>query len=839
MAIIRRVSYISKGLTKISQQNIQEIADKKATHVTLHANQICNLDIKSVIELKHLVDLDFSSNSLHTGYALTNFSVDKSLSLLGCCCRSLLKLNLQANAFTSKSFEAFVTNIPILPHLTTLDISHNNISKLPSEFNQKCPSLRNLSAFSNQIKSLSSLLNWLHHFRGQLERLNLNQKGSSNPVCSATLYREKVIFVLGDTLLQLDSRNVSEDERKQVRARLSIYSSTSCRLAPADQESEKKQGQRISAQTHSVPPKSDEATINDENNPNSSDIEHRVEYLSDLIEKQAHITSGLLEVTQQRSEDKFEMCAVDNDEHDDNVCSDGFQAQVDNAATLNDLRRTAACCTLVKLALEKDKQRQSLLRMTFHQWMSVARFSRKLQSLKSKFTKSENKWRERANDMVGKAVKQEHQKGIVALKEVAERKKLADETVSRLNERIKELEADVHFEQSKSATFVHNSTSEIDRLRKDLQQAHADMKRMDADEKKESRLASIEIESIRSELQHTQQELQKEKGNTARLEMMHEELTKITQEARESSTAHSVELHDLNLEIATKDATIKQLKAAYEQAASRAASDRSKCEHALAGERRKGEMVNTYTKKLRSLESDKQKLVAQRADLETAAAKKESQIASMQQTVYDHAATIANLKAVIEEKDCKIASFDRRLKYTSDERDDFHHHHTELKRAIAQLQSQLDRANDEVRDCKRNSADAHQFETMKLQQTLDALHQSSQLREQELSANLKVLRRECQSKTSKQAKLIKSLGNKLKGCEAREEDLERSHRSELHELRNCQEQELRALNETLANERKSRLDAEKKAAALEASQNQQQSKMKNAIADLAKEFTLS
>jgi hypothetical protein len=36
-----------------------------------------------------------------------------------------------------------------------------------------------------------------------------------------------------------------------------------------------------------------------------------------------------------------------------------------------------------------------------------------------------------------------------------------------------------------------------------------------------------------------------------------------------------------------------------------------------------------------------------------------------------------------------------------------------------------------------------------------------------------------------------------------------------------------------------RLDAEKKAAALEASQNQQKSKMKNAIADLAKEFTIS
>jgi len=38
---------------------------------------------------------------------------------------------------------------------------------------------------------------------------------------------------------------------------------------------------------------------------------------------------------------------------------------------------------------------------------------------------------------------------------------------------------------------------------------------------------------------------------------------------------------------------------------------------------------------------------------------------------------------------------------------------------------------------------------------------------------------------------------------------------------------------------KMRLDVEQKAAALEASQTQQQSKMKNAIADLAKEFTIS
>ncbi len=843
---------------------MQEIANKRATHVTFHANEIKSAHcIKSVIDLKRLVDLDLSSNSLHSGYALTNIGVNECLSMLRCCCHSLLKLNLQSNAFTSKSFEAFVSSSPILTNLTTLDISHNSISKLPLDLHQKCPSLQNLSAHSNQIKSLSSLLQVLHQFRGQLERLNLDEKGSSsNPVCSATLYREKVIFVLGGRLLQLDSRNVSGDERKQARARLSIYS-TSCgnaerdvdRLAPADQERKEKE-HYLQAHAHCVPPSLDDTTINDESNANSEDIEHRVEYLSNLIEKQAHITSGLLEVTQKS--------AADNDEHDDNSHNDALeeQVQVDNAATTSNLQKASACI-LIQLTLLKEKQRQSLLRMTFSQWRLAAR-------MRAKFTKSEIKWRERANDVVSKAVKLEQQKSVAALNEVAHTNELAEERVSHLNERIKELEADIELEQSKSATFASNAESDSDRLRKDLQQARVAMKKLEEEGKNKARLAAVDLESIRDELHHIQEELQKEKSDNARLDLMYKELTKTTQEVRESSTAHSAELHDLKLEIATKDATIKQLKTAFEQAASRAASDRSKCEQALAGERRKGEMVKQTSKKFRSLEAEKQKLVAMRVDSEAAAAEKDSQIASMQKALHEHAAKVANLTAIIEEKDCKINSLDRRLKYISDERDDFHHQLTECKSLKTQLQSQLDRANNELRESNRSSSEVHQFETMKLQQTLDALRQSSQLREQELSTTLKVLRRECQEKTGKQAKLIKSLGHKLKGYEAREEDLERGHRSDLQKLKSIQEHELKELKDNLANESKSifasplylhitqnsyihsthtcvrhiitgkmRLDAEQTTAALEASQFQQQSKMKNAIADLAKEFTTS
>ena len=357
MAIIR-VSYISTGLKKISQEIILEISNKKATHVTFHGNQIGSLEIKSVIDVKRLVDLDLSSNALHSGYSLTNFGVDKSLSLLGCCCGSLLKLSLQANEFTTQSFGAFVSSSPILTHLSTLDISHNNISKLPSDLIEKFPSLTSLSACSNNIKSLSTLLQLLHRYRGQLERLILQQKGSSNPVCTATLYREKVIFVLGDGLIHFDNKNISECERKQVRERLSSYSASSrnanaekdgTSLEPADQE--------VKRQEHHMP-----AYTNDENDANATNIEHQVQYLSNLIEKQAKITCGLLEVTQHRSDEMIETCTVENDEPDDLACNDALDVQVDNAATIINLRRTSACA-LVQLALLKEKQKQSLLRL--------------------------------------------------------------------------------------------------------------------------------------------------------------------------------------------------------------------------------------------------------------------------------------------------------------------------------------------------------------------------------------------------------------------------------------------------------------------------------------------
>src|SRR6056300_1052310 len=117
-----RVSFISSGLNKISQSLLDEIAEKNATHVTLHSNQICSLEVKgnNAVHLNHLIDLDLSSNTLHKGYSFAN---NRATSLLGCC-TNLVKLHLGNNEFTSKSLEVFVNSSPILSGLTSLDISH-------------------------------------------------------------------------------------------------------------------------------------------------------------------------------------------------------------------------------------------------------------------------------------------------------------------------------------------------------------------------------------------------------------------------------------------------------------------------------------------------------------------------------------------------------------------------------------------------------------------------------------------------------------------------------------------------------------------------------------------
>ncbi len=803
---VTRVSLISSGLNKISQSLLDEIADKRATHVTLHSNQICSLEVKgnNAIHLNHLIDLDLSSNALHKGYTFANH---RATSMLGCC-TNLVKLHLGNNEFTSKSLEVFVNSSPILSCLTSLDISHNNISKLPSTLKEKFPSLKHLTALSNRIQSLSSLLNVLHRHRGVLESLTLtNRKGSSNPVCNATLYREKVIFVLGDNLTQLDSRNVSLEERKKARKRLSIYSGVNShdddnndddnddgRLNESESKQNHPQQQQQQQPSYDCNTTYQSSYTNKENtNQNSSDVDQKVEFLSSLIEKQARITSGLIEVTQNRNNDEIELCAKNeqdgNGSHSD---IDDIQVQVETALETIELRRKAAS-TLVENVLIKDEQRRTLVRTALTQWRLLTRFNSHVTLFKSRFTKSETKWRGRANDLVAEAVKREREKGIVALRKVEEEKKDSEESILKLNKRVLELESSLQSERDKYASFVSNTTDESDRLRTDLQKARVTIKQMDEELTRNAKTASVEIESVRDELQHTLKGLEKEKERNTRLQSMVSQISSATEEARNTVTANSAELHDLKMQVISKDTLIEQLKNSLEKAATRAASDRSKCEQLASAERQRGETLKTYTKKLRDLEADKQKLMTIRSDLDAIVSKKESKVTSLQQIVRENTSTISNLKASIEERDCKLDSMERRLKYVSEERDDIQRKISESNQARMQLQSLLDQAHDEVQKYKRSSSQEHEMETMKLQQALDALRQTSQLREQELSAKLMTLRQKSQETKEKEAKLIKSLGNKLK-------DAVRSHRTELEESKRHRQHEMTTLQETLVNE---------------------------------------
>jgi chromosome segregation ATPase len=642
-----------------------------------------------------------------------------------------------------------------------------------------------------------------------LESLTLtNKKGTSNPVCNATLYREKIIFVLGDNLTQLDSRNVSLKERKQARKRLSVYSGVN---SHDDDDDDKDDGDdRLDAneakQHHPQPQQpfheintayqsSDTIANNENNNPNSSDVDQKVEFLSNLIERQARITRGLIEVTQNRNNDEIEQCAKNiqdgNGSHSD---IDAIQVQVETALETIDLRRKAAS-TLVENVLIKDEQRRTLVRTALTQWRLLTRFNSHVTLLKSRFAKSETKWRGRANDLVAEAVKHEKEKGIVALRKVEEKNVESEESILKLNKRVLELESSLQTERDKHASFVSNTTDETDHLRIDLQKARVTIKQMEEELKRNTKTASVEIESIRDELQHTQKGLEKEKERNTRLQSMVSQISSATEEARNTATANSAELHDLKMQVISKDTLIEQLKNSLQKAATRAASDRSKFEQLTSAERQRGETLKTYTKKLRGLEADKQKLMTIRSDLDAIVSKKESMVTSLQQIVRESTSTISNLKASIEERDCKLDSMERRLKYVSEERDD-------IQRKISESKSLLDQAHDEVQKQKMaelsnatKTLQEHEMETMKLQQALDALRQTSQLREQELSTKLTTLRQKSQDTKDKQAKLIKSLSNKLK-------DAERSHRS-LEELKRHREHEVTALQETLTNESES------------------------------------
>lgn len=239
-----RVSHDGAAIgPKLSVITIAGIAKQKATHVSFHSNRIRTLevpvrsakvgrDVAVVFTencLESVIDLDLSSNALHEGCELSRFSSPSRYSLLSMT-PGLTKLNIASNGLDEKSLCSLISikkpsgsSISLLPCLRQLDISHNNISKLPADLNEMVPALTELKAMNNQLRSLTDLLQVLHSFKGRLESIHLRNRCSTqnNPVCHKRFYREKIIFILGNNLRILDGAKVKSEERAYCRLTLS------------------------------------------------------------------------------------------------------------------------------------------------------------------------------------------------------------------------------------------------------------------------------------------------------------------------------------------------------------------------------------------------------------------------------------------------------------------------------------------------------------------------------------------------------------------------------------------------------------------------------------------
>lgn len=256
MVSTARLSYVSYEIgPELPLSIVEELLKKKATHINLHGNRLASLDIPSTWKHRrknetcvgHIVELVLSSNSLHKGYSLPHIVPPRDSLLI--LAPTLLRLNLAANDLTEKSLFGLLTNrkntFGALSNLHELDISHNNILRLPKDMHSIVPNLRCLNATSNKIKSLSSTLQALHPYRGILESLQFGDaknrdqaRSRDNPIRFSKFYREKLVFVLGDTLNRLDCVAITHIEREQIRITLQNDMPKTDEILPPDKMKE-------------------------------------------------------------------------------------------------------------------------------------------------------------------------------------------------------------------------------------------------------------------------------------------------------------------------------------------------------------------------------------------------------------------------------------------------------------------------------------------------------------------------------------------------------------------------------------------------------------------------
>lgn len=575
-----RVNHIAERIgPKIPLATISAIIKKKATIVSFHSNQITTLEIpvkakgRSKINdaadiilsnencLEHVNELDLSSNKLQEGCELRQYRCPTRFSLLSMTFR-LVKLNLSSNNLNERSLRSLIcvakpngSCIPLLPCLTHLDISNNSFLVLPEDFAELCPALNHFAAMNNKIKSLTSLLQTLHQFRERLESVHLFNRSTrrNNPVCDRDFYRDKVIFILGRRLKQLDGTKITGDERKSVRLKLSgqydIETSREeqeCQVAaienyiPNEQYSDNDSFESSHDSQHLQAidnvPQHHRNQLDDSKDLKISELECQVASLSALVEKQTHLTSNLLQASKDQrntsTEPANERLSIEDAEESKNVPQ---KDAVDADYSIIKRKQLAIAGAALRMFAIAYRQNRMNLTLAFSRWRLLVGISAYSTRMTSMLSCEKNKWSKDAD------------KNKQRLALVIKAEKVAHNKASELTSTISELEKKLHAEQIKYQQSHQEAIDTTSKLQENIRSLNATVNEN-----------ATQIRQLESDLAASTKEL-----CVAKKDYEHEKCTRASIEATKQLTSKEAEnamteLGDLKLQYQAVTAQLVQ-----------------------------------------------------------------------------------------------------------------------------------------------------------------------------------------------------------------------------------------------------------------------------------------
>ena len=620
-----RLSHVDSGLgPTLPLSTIIELDKKKATHVSFHSNRIKTLDINTTTSTKyrsnggedefirngsgrlnHLLELDVSSNFLHEGCPSPSIgiaSTSKKISLLGMC-HNLCTLNLSCNHLSEKSLSNLFlrgntatggdSNI-CLTRLHTLDVSHNNLAKLPVELHVFCPSLRHLSAQHNKIKSLTCLVQTLHNFRGKMESVQFRGGGGNlmtnqNPVCSKELYHEKVLFILGSNLSKFDGCRINANEREKARRKLerglsihrhesgSVNTPTTnvqeqeCRKPSVSGRNEQpqqrqwQQGQQLDDEdkyeeqsiwchedTEVLDNHHQQCVQNNAANMEIESLKERVASLSVLVQKQA--SNNTSSVANMQQEGKTNDASTEKENR-----PPGVEINTKESNKHSSLRQRTAASYMMRAMLLRQKHEKSILYFAFSLWVLSTKHNRHEQRSNAKYIEAEKTWKMKMDELVdsnkktvGEAIKKCQSK----LNQSQEATRLSEKKVSYLKKQVHDLKEKLQYEKKSLQSNEEQSSKALDLLQAENVQLKATLQKEREEYKEQARQAEIELNRLRKDLQLKSNELDDERRGKANLESMNNQMSIAKQEASELASNNSQHVQQLKLEVIQKDVSL-------------------------------------------------------------------------------------------------------------------------------------------------------------------------------------------------------------------------------------------------------------------------------------------